>query len=421
MRTMLLYGGCQVETMMEILRKNAVTAGLFRYVLVRNHALREGEAPPSERDFSECAILCEQADWYEFPYRERMPQGCKTVRFPSLDSLLMWPFNTRNPYSEPTAELPFGRFRYGDRVVIREIDRGRAARDIHAFYLNGWNEYKLDLDRVRELERVRLAKRDARCDVPAADLVLDRLASEQLFRNVDHPNRQLFGTFFERVLAACSAYEPALRHVDVHATIREHLSESEFFNPPAVPVHPEVAKALGLRWYDAEARYPQRAGVEYSYSQYFDEMIRYGIATKAKQLEGAASFRALSPEWQVPLGASRAQSEGTRGYFPDGFIGRTLFFHLIATAPISRLTVEGFAPAQHDGPFELECNVDGRTCASAEVQPGTAFTIECKVAARAGQRVAVEIVSSRVMNLFERGESEDSRDLSVLILSIAAV
>jgi len=47
-----------------------------------------------------------------------------------------------------------------------------AAGQVLSYYLNGWNDYKINLKRVAELERVRLSKREAGCDVVVADLVL---------------------------------------------------------------------------------------------------------------------------------------------------------------------------------------------------------------------------------------------------------
>jgi hypothetical protein len=420
MRVMLLYGNCQVKAMAELLNRNLLATQLFRFVYVRSHAPGKREALPTESDFRDCAILCEQVDWNAFPDRDRLPPNCRTVRFPPLDSLLMWPFNCRNPYSETSTEYPDGRFRYGDRIVVREIDRGVPADDILAYYLHRWDDYKPNMTRVMELERVRLQKRDALCDVRAAGLVLDRLATERSFWVVDHPTSELFGTFLERILDACAAHEPDLRHIDIQATLHEHEAGIRFFDRWGVPVHPQVAAALDLAWYDPDARYAQRAGVEYSYAEYFAHMIRYCIEIKAKQRSGARQFPQLAPHWQPPLQGAVVRGERSLGFYPDGFIGKDLFFHFTATAPLTNLTIEGYCPAQHDGPFVLTGTIDGATRALAELQPGAPFTLECELDARPGQRVDVEIQSSRVMNLLQRGESEDSRDLSVLILSIAA-
>lgn len=122
---------------------------------------------------------------------------------------------------------------------------------------------------------------------------------------------------------------------------------------------------------------------------------------------------------QPPLHGSAIISE-ISGYHPDGFIGKRMLFRCAASEPLHAVSIQGYCPPHHLGPLQLDCSVDDLFLTRVEVQPGATFQITCDVAIATGNAVRVELESSAVMNLLERGESEDGRDLSVLISLIEA-
>jgi hypothetical protein len=415
----MFYGNCHSEFMRDVLRTDPNTADLYHYVYIPSYAqVGEPEPPPTQEDFEKCEILCEQVDWKMFPHRNRLPPGCKTVRFPPLDSMLLWPFTCPNPYNRPDPpEFPYGRFVAGDRIILREIDRGAQGEEVLEYYLTKWDDYKLDLDRLEKLESVRLKKRDDASDVLAGDLVIDRMTREQLFWNFGHPKLSLIVALMERVVEYCSRYEPALRSVDIQRVVRDSPQVNRNFGVVEVPVHPRIAEALNLEWYDPGARYLQYGGFRYSYKEYFEEYIRYCISNKRNAALGNGTSAIYGSDWLPPILGPGVSSDAI-GYFPDGFIGKRLAFRLIASKPISGLRIEGFCPAQHLSALHLDLKIDGENAATLDVQPGNEFAIESPRSIAAGETVIVELASSEVMNLLERGESEDARDLSVLLLSI---
>jgi len=147
-------------------------------------------------------------------------------------------------------------------------------------------------------------------------------------------------------------------------------------------------------------------------------MIRYCIANREHHLGGGALVAETGAEWRLPLRGPAVQSGSGLGYFPDGFIGGRLSCRITPHAPVTTVTIRGYCPRQHDGPVVLTCSIDGRAPRSEAVSPGSAFAIELAAAAATGRTMRLDIGSSRVMNPLERGESEDSRDLSVLILAV---
>ncbi len=341
--------------MRDLLRADPIAGELFRYVYVCSYST-EREPLPSDEDFADCALLCEQIDWKAFPHRDRLPANCPTILFPSLDSLLLWPFNCINPYNVPELPtFPNGRFICGDRIILREVDKGRSAEDIHDYYLNGWDDYKVNIKRVRELERIRIEKRDARCDVQAGDLVLDKLGREPLFWNIGHPRRPLLATLMSRVLERCAEIEPALARIDAHRLEADHPGVGKGLSEVAVPIHPAIADELELEWYRTDTIYQQYGGLAFSYSAYFDQLIRYSIGNKQKLAHGEAT--ATESAWQIPLSGPAAPADAA-GYFPDGFMGKELIFRITAERPIRGLTIHGFCPSHHTGALELRGSVD---------------------------------------------------------------
>ncbi len=412
---MFLYGNCQAEFIRDMLRADPLASSLFRFVYVCSYS-NEREPFPSSQDFSDCAILCEQVDSKEFPHRSLLPSDCKRLSFPSLDSVLLWPLTCVNPYNVPEfPQFPYGRFLRGDRIILREIDRDMAAGQVLSYYLNGWNDYKINLKRVAELERVRLSKREAGCDVVVADLVLQKLGTEQLFWNTAHPKRPLLAALMERLIDACSRYEPLLQNIDAWHLIEQHPEIGKELSEFAVPVHPQIANELELEWYDPKATYQQLGGYTYSYDQYFDELIRYSIANKRKLLNGEVMAR--QSNWDLPIDGAASASDVT-GYFSDGFMGKMLRFRLTAESSISGLQLKAFCPAHHTGPLRVQLSTEGVQPVAVDVNPGAMVTINLDTPLTAGHSAKFTVVSSAVMNLLARGESEDARDLSILILAV---
>jgi hypothetical protein len=306
----------------------------------------------------------------------------------------------------------------GDRIILKNVDAGKAAEDILEYYLNGWDEYKPNMERMIALERARVAQRDRRCDITGADLLWKSFYSEQLFWNVNHPKAHLIVALFERLLDECRRYEPSLEYGDLLATTNARPEIGRGLCEVAVPVHPGVSAALRVEWEDRPSRYQQYGGVDYDYVEYFDALIRYSIRSKETLRAGAALAHPLS--WGPPLTGPISCAEIT-GSFPDGFIGPSLTFRATAEEPLSGLSLRAYCPAHHRSPLSLTWLTDDAFRGTISVAPSSAFTIEIAMELEQGQSVMVELRSATVMNLFERGESEDRRDLSVIILAIEAL
>jgi hypothetical protein len=282
-RPLIVYGNCQADAITLALRKDAVVQNLYDVSYYRSfdHPT-EGTIALEERVVRNCSLLCEQHDRQAFPLQEMLPAHCVTVKFPAVDLNVLWPFNCVNPYNAPEPPtFPFGRFAYGDRAIVNAIDRGMSADDVLDYYLNRWDDYKVDLDRLLKLEQARLAARDARCDVQIADFVLSRFRKERLFWTINHPTTVLIREVIDRLLHACGKAQPALEDADMENTLAAHFPPAGPLGVVGVPIHPKVAEHLELEWYDPNERYHSWDGKTYSYVEYFEGMIRTAFEIRA--------------------------------------------------------------------------------------------------------------------------------------------
>jgi len=158
LRTAIVYGNCQAEALSNILKKDELFGSLFRVVYCHNYdAPGQDRNLPASEDLSACALLFSQHGPEPFAFADRLPKECLTVRFPSVDFNLLWPFHCINPYNKPQLpELPWGPFPYGDRIILDCIEKGMAPDDILEYYLNGWAQYKVDLKHITRLDQARL-------------------------------------------------------------------------------------------------------------------------------------------------------------------------------------------------------------------------------------------------------------------------
>lgn len=275
-KTLLVYGNCQAEALFNLMQKDALVSSLFRVLYYPSFEAPGGtRVPLSPDDLSRCALFFSQHDPEPFPYADQLPENCLIVHFPSVDFNLLWPFNCINPYNKPEfPQFPWGRFPYGDRVILECVKSGMAAGDILEYYLTGWEQYKPDLKRLARLEEGRLISRDGHCEVQMAQWVLERFRRERLFWTVNHPTQMLLCEVLQGLFRAAAGLEPALQNADIRKTSQVYFPAGEQLSIANIPIHPALAEELQLEWYDPGQTF-KVFGEVYSYEEYFREMIEY--------------------------------------------------------------------------------------------------------------------------------------------------
>lgn len=276
-RSLLVYGNCQAEALAVILGRDPTVTSLYEVRYVKSFGVEAGHV--ASEAVVKCAIFLEQHDRAPFPHGDSLPGDCTKIRFPSIDCNVLWPFNAVNPYDDV---FPAGRFPYGDRVIIEQIDAGRSAKEILDYYLNDWSDYKVDLGRLLKLEIARFAARDAKCDVTMGAYLYERFTFERPLWTANHPTLGFLRVLLQRIVALAARTDERLGAADIGRT-----AEASFVLSPrgplgviSVPVHPKVAEYFELAWYDPREHYRLADGTAYSYKGYFKQMIAHSIAKK---------------------------------------------------------------------------------------------------------------------------------------------
>lgn len=291
MQSVIIYGNCQAEAIHAVLSRNPLLSQLFRFRYVRSFQ-HPSEEPPAlaPEDLDDCALVAEQHDPRPFPYRDRLPEGCPIVSYPSVDSNMLWPFNVQNIYDEPDPPaFPFGRFPYGDRIIAGCIKKGMKPKQILEYYFDGWESYKVDLDRLVQLETARLRARDAHCVVKMADYVIENLAKHRLYWTSNHPSPDLLRELTVRLIRKCFNNNAIIEEqADIAGTIATHFGPRGPLGVIGVPIHPKVAEHLGLAWYQPTERLPYYGDRTLAYREYYKEFVASALRYKAAHPEAGS-------------------------------------------------------------------------------------------------------------------------------------
>ncbi|MDR3463865.1 MAG: WcbI family polysaccharide biosynthesis putative acetyltransferase, partial [Beijerinckiaceae bacterium] len=244
----IVFGNCQAEAILACLRGHASVVG-YEFHYMRSFEIPgQPDAPLDDDALARCVRLWDQSTpLVKFPHRDRLPAGCKITTFPSLDFNLLWPLNAIEPRNHPDADFLFGPFPYGDRVINEVVGEGLSGEAGWAAYLERSERALANLGRLAEIERRRWDALERGLDVKMADHVFERFRSERLFSTYNHPSPTMLSHTGAAILRA-SGFASGRDHDDVFREVRALFSWA-FGDNYEVPVHPYVARTLGLEWW----------------------------------------------------------------------------------------------------------------------------------------------------------------------------
>jgi hypothetical protein len=272
--TLLIYGNCQAFALTSFFRASPIISCAYN---VRYFASFDDHSPGSRsiapQELASTVLFFEQADPNIFPFLHLLPSDCVTLTFPAIDLNLLWPLSVTNTYSVPTLKYPWGRFPYGDRVIVDCVERGLSLEETLAYYRASSWEHLPDLDRFRMMEIARLRSRDASLDITMSDFVFDRLSHENVFWCLNHPTMVPMRELARRLLTAGVQRIAQLQEIAIDAIIDTFPLEG----PLAflrVPIHPAIVERYDMEWYHADEgpNYGFRQESPLTYEQYFREL-----------------------------------------------------------------------------------------------------------------------------------------------------
>jgi hypothetical protein len=244
----IIIGNCQAQTVYEALVR---TRAFNTRVDAKYHfvGLQQNLHELARNELANCEILLVQDinDWENYPLRSEIREGLPIVQFPLLHFASLWPFDHYNGPGDREAyerEAPNLTFLYLDGLLARlrrEIpDREQRLLAYRSLSIEGVVNYV----RLHDFEKRRLTAMDKQFGIDIGQFVLDNFQRKRLFYTTNHPNGQILAMLLRHLL----------RYLGIDATYRpitslDHLSRLQ------VPVHPQVAKTLGVKWAGEGTKY----------------------------------------------------------------------------------------------------------------------------------------------------------------------
>jgi hypothetical protein len=281
-RTVLVYGNCQAPYLAHMLASLDDLNDDYRFVAALCYAMPgEARAPavPHE-DMKDVALLLRQHEEAQHnPALEaltsRLPAGCPVIRYPSFNMLSQWPFEAaepRNPH-DPTFTV-WKRYPLGDMLGLQIARAGLSGPLAVAAYMDLSQRKMPDLQVRLQRDIDRMRRYDAHSDVKLADYVLARFREEHLFWTSGHVSAQAMAELARRVAEAA---RPVLggrdeRAVACLAAASNYGGMGEHQNP----IHPVVAEALGLKFWQTDFAYRWQTQ-HWTFYEYIQRYIEYDM------------------------------------------------------------------------------------------------------------------------------------------------
>jgi hypothetical protein len=244
----LIIGNCQAQTVHEALARsgefNDRLDAKYHFVALQQNLHETGKA---ELESSDVLLVQDIRDWDNYPLRPYIPVGVRIIKFPLLHFASLWPFDHYNGPGDKEAyerEWPNLTFLYHDGLLARlrkEIpDREERLLAYRTLSVDGI----INFARLHDFEKRRLTAMDKQFGCEIGQFILDNFQRRRLFYTTNHPNGQIIGMLMQyllRELGMDQGYRP-------NSTL-DHLRRLQ------VPVHPKVAKALGVTWVKENTKY----------------------------------------------------------------------------------------------------------------------------------------------------------------------
>lgn len=289
-----VYGNCQAEFVCTFLDHVPHLALRYQFVPVPNFSL-PGTPIAEIGERAGAAVLL----WEQF---DRQPEG--TVRdrlrtlldgkaarltFPALFMSALWPFLWPDERIVLSAEFPWGRYPYGDRIGLEVAAEGLSGQSAVREYHRRVRSQMPNVERLRDREFAYAQQADDACDVHMHDFVRARFCESHLFRAWGHVSGVAIGELVRRLCLASS------RYVEFDAAIVEtQIERAQSIFPRQgtedLPIHPEVIRHLGLRFADEATRY-NWFGNQWTFDEYIERYITLDESWNAFPAQGRAQGR----------------------------------------------------------------------------------------------------------------------------------
>jgi Polysaccharide biosynthesis enzyme WcbI len=259
--TLIVYGNCQAGAISSFLQTQPTITGQFDVYYWQNFGGDAQLSTPTRQELvRRCQVLWVQfqqrsPEFPAFPAERLLPKAARRQTFPPVDTNLLWPFCAHDALlSRPEPpNYPFGRFPYGDRILMEIADSGSDAINAPQLYRQREQDLLLNPDRIARIEEVRLRRRDAACSVTMSDEIFEALRTERAFWAPNHPAWCLLSKLIEKLILA--SFPASDRFAHPFHRLTEKTKWQDMLSSYHCPISEAVARGFGLSWWTTDMHY----------------------------------------------------------------------------------------------------------------------------------------------------------------------
>ena len=277
-RTVIVYGNCQAPYVAQMLSALDDLNDDYRFVYAPNHGLPGEDAAPAvpDIDLRDVALVLMQYEEHDNPafvaLAARLPAGLPTVTFPSMLMNSFWPFECPEPRGTPDPAYPWKRYPCGDMIGLKIAESGIAGPLAVAAYLDLSVRKMPNLAVRLQRDIDRLYRYDRCCDVRIAEWVESNFRHQHLFWTSGHLAEVGVMELARRI---AGAVRPVLGGTAQQAdACLARTTGFQGMGGLQLPIHPVVAQALGLSFWQSDLTYRWYTQ-DWTFYEYIERYIAY--------------------------------------------------------------------------------------------------------------------------------------------------
>jgi len=244
-RTVVVIGNCIAEGIAEGLCTSKATS-MFRFVVLPIHTTSLHDTASLKLMAEASHVFVQQFDDIDLSaVNALVAPDCAVFSFPSLAMHDLWPFDSANGYRDDIAQtVAQDRIRHFDGALasLREIEPDKKKRIARYSELDFPLASKIDS--VAKAQTRFLQQIDERSDCKIGRFIERNRRERQLFYSSHHPTQLVF----QELCAYC------LGKLGCQSAVPVRL-EADGWKDWSVPVHPLIARRLGIVWAQEATRY----------------------------------------------------------------------------------------------------------------------------------------------------------------------
>ena len=288
-RTIIVYGNCQAAQLEQCLKTIPLLHNEYEIIWERNfdHPCLPLKRELLQSQIENCAYFIEQVGLkdIQLPYKELLRPDCVQIRFPYLKLHCLWPLydpihdNDFRIKPEPP-KFDFGRFPYGDRIVIDMIRQNIPRETIFDEYMKINVTNYVDLDLLYRSDFQHILQVDDKCDIKVYKLIKEGFRIKRHFYSFAHPVSTTLKIILTEILNKSGLIDKNRKDTErqsIRHSIDRFFAKVRHYDTIQVPIHPQVSKYFGLTWANNNTRYMYYDYGYLNFSEYMNYYISYDL------------------------------------------------------------------------------------------------------------------------------------------------